>query len=155
MSDLKLEVGARVRLVKDIVGEAPDSSEYQPPRVYAHKGWVGIVQSITDPATLSGDDEYPIEVKWDRDGYSEDFVEESDIEVITSAEDVAKEPREFTITGQLVVEVTHRIKANSREEAAKTFREMGSDLLDDWDEMEVKKVKKLDPFNIGEKGYDY
>lgn len=154
MSDLKLEVGARVRLLNDIVGEAPDSSDPQPPRIYAHKGWVGIVQDIADPTSLA-DDEYPIEVKWETSGWNSDFVEESDIEVITSAEDVAKEPREFTITGQLVVEVTHRIMANSREEAAKTFREMGSDLLDDWDELEVKKVKKLDPFNIGEKGYDY
>ena len=155
MSDLKLEVGARVRLVRDIVGEAPDSSDPQPPRVYNRKGEIGIVDSIHPNPEELDSDECPVGVRFGGWDYSEDYVDFEDIEVIESAADVAKEPKEFTVTGQIVVEVTHRIMARGVADAAKLFREMKNDLIQDWDEMEVIKVKKIDPSNIAEKGYDY
>ena len=143
--ELTLEVGARVRLVADLTNE--DGT-----RIYLRRGQEGIVESI-QPEDERQEGDCPVEIMLE-DGNT-DYVDFDDIKVVTSAEDVAKEPKEFMITGQLVVEVTHRIRAASRDAAAEIFSKMGTGLLEDWDELEVMKVKKLHPLNIGEKGFDY
>jgi len=142
-----IEPGARVRIKHDIMGGGQKTE----PFVYLAKGTEGIVTEILDPESL-GEDEFPLGI---RIGWNEDYVALDDVEVVTAAADVAKEPVEFTITGKVTVEVTHRIMAMNRDEAAKKWAEMGSDLLTDWDEMSKPEIAPLAYFDIGEKGVDY
>lgn len=146
MSELKLEVGARVELVHDVMTGGAE------PRIYARKGTRYIVDEIADPVV---DGEPPVGVSETARLGADDFFDFEDLRVIASAADVENEPTEYTITGKVTVEVTHRIMAHSREEAGQKWHAMGSDLLEGWDEMNVPLVHPLGHFDIGEKGLDY
>lgn len=126
----EVKVGDRVRVVKD--QKTADG------RVYLRKGATGIVEEIADRADLQPD-EVPIGVRFE--GLVHDFVDFEDIEVVTAAADVAKEPRTFFVTGTVKVEVTARITAMTRADAEAQFKANGFDVLSDNDEMGIQKIK--------------
>lgn len=124
-----LQLGDRVRVLEDLkLGDG---------RVYIPKDATGIVFEIGNPAAMS-EDEAPVGVSFYN---GDDWVDFSEIEVITPAAEVAKEPRKYYITGTVKVELEVTVEAHSRDEAEAYFKDHAMEFLTDFDSMELKKAK--------------
>jgi hypothetical protein len=133
--------GTRVRFIRDVAGRPGDPSRT--------KGYEFEIGDGPYP-----DDETGLLFYYGHSngGYNNVDAHASDIEVSASLEDIAKEPKEFTITSTVTIEYEHVVKAHSRAEAVAEL--MAGDITEDWSSKGKPEVK-IEPQDIAEKGYDY